>query len=193
MRSWKWKDRGVNSVWWVTAWVAVVTTALAADRVVPSSERPPQSTAAATAKPDPVVPDAAEAGGAIEAGQPPAGSAPPPDGDRPGTDGADESGEAAAAPAAESPKTVQQRLLRRLTAGLLVLVAVGLVGLFLVLLAMLWGRRVRRVAKQALPSSGPPAPLWFLRPRSAAGENAAAEEGDAPEGSSGHSGPEERG
>lgn len=76
---------------------------------------------------------------------------------------ADDSGRIAAEPPSESPKEVQQRLLRRIAAGLMVLVAVALVGLLLMVVAILWGRRVRRVAKSPLPSADPPAPLWFLR------------------------------
>ena len=53
--------------------------------------------------------------------------------------------------------------LRLVTIAIYLLVAVTVAIVSLLILVMLWGARVRRQARQPLPSTSPNDPLWYLK------------------------------
>ena len=52
-----------------------------------------------------------------------------------------------------------------ITAAMLVIAGVAFLGLMLVGLTILWGVRVRRLARRPLPEQSPIDELWYLKPR----------------------------
>lgn len=66
-----------------------------------------------------------------------------------------------------SPPTVvdeqQQRRQNTFTAGVLLLLGVLAVGLLLMAAAIVWGAKVRRLARRPEPGSARPDELWYLR------------------------------
>ncbi len=65
---------------------------------------------------------------------------------------------------AEPLKAAQQAKKRQVTlAGFLIVSLVSVVGLLLVLLAIWWARRLRRINDTELPKQHPGDPLWYLR------------------------------
>jgi hypothetical protein len=69
----------------------------------------------------------------------------------------------------------QQQLQRRqntFTAGVLLLIGVVTVGLLLIAAAIVWGAKVRRLARHAEPPSGRQDDLWYLRHASRPSEDA---------------------
>lgn len=53
---------------------------------------------------------------------------------------------------------------RNVAVALVMLVGIMFVGLALIALTILWGFRVRRIARAPLPKRKPVDPLWYLRP-----------------------------
>jgi hypothetical protein len=54
---------------------------------------------------------------------------------------------------------------RALTSAILMLGGVLFIGAMMIVLILLWGFRVRRIARKPLPRSTPIDPLWYLRAR----------------------------
>ena len=52
-----------------------------------------------------------------------------------------------------------------ITAAMLVIAGVACMGLMLIGLTILWGVRVRRLARQPLPEQSPIDELWYLKPK----------------------------
>lgn len=57
----------------------------------------------------------------------------------------------------------QQRRQNTFTAGMLLLVGVLAVGLLLIAAAIVWGAKIRRLARRPEPGSARPDDLWYLR------------------------------
>lgn len=75
--------------------------------------------------------------------------------------------ESSAAPSGPSPQHIpapDERQRRVVTAGMLLLVGIAFVGLLLVGLTIIWGSRVRRLARRPLPEQSPVDDLWYLKP-----------------------------
>jgi hypothetical protein len=57
----------------------------------------------------------------------------------------------------------QQRRQNTFTAGVLLLFGVTTIGLLLITAAVIWGAKVRRLARRAEPATERPDDLWYLR------------------------------
>lgn len=60
------------------------------------------------------------------------------------------------------------RARRRAMAGLAAVAGIAIVGISLMALIIIWGRRLRRLNRQPLPASPLKDELWFLKPSSTA-------------------------
>ena len=86
-------------------------------------------------------------------------------------DGSPGSGAVAEQPAA-LPQTPDVRARREsIMTGLILLVGVILCGIVLLAFVAIWGNRVRRRARAALPHVAPRNDLWFLKPHPAASDD----------------------
>jgi len=77
----------------------------------------------------------------------------------------DESGAAPAGPSPQRIPAANEQQRRVVTAGMLLLVGIAFVGLLLVGLTIVWGSRVRRLARRPLPEQSPVDELWYLKPK----------------------------
>jgi hypothetical protein len=65
----------------------------------------------------------------------------------------------------EAPKIPAETRQRTVATAVLLLLGIVGAGLILMLLVLLWGVRVRRIARAPLPGQSPVDPLWYLRPK----------------------------
>ncbi|MBS0264386.1 MAG: hypothetical protein JSS02_20795 [Planctomycetes bacterium] len=70
-----------------------------------------------------------------------------------------------AAPAGPQRKPIDPGLKIWLKQALLMLLGIILSGILLLLFAILWGNRARRLARKPLPAVSKPDELWFLKPK----------------------------
>lgn len=70
-----------------------------------------------------------------------------------------------AAPAGSEAPMAEDEKQRAATAAVYLAVGVAFVGILLIALVLIWGIRVRRLARRRVPSQSLPDPLWYLRTR----------------------------
>lgn len=72
----------------------------------------------------------------------------------------------AAKPAADKrfPKPDQKKRRLKATAGLMAVAGIAIVGIAFAAVIIIWARRLRRLAREPIPTTGRQDPFWFLRP-----------------------------
>lgn len=70
---------------------------------------------------------------------------------------------------------------RAVSAGILVLLGITIAGMGMVLLVMIWGRRVRRISLRSSGKTAPADPFWYLRAKPRQPDGPSGRTGERPE------------
>ncbi len=72
-------------------------------------------------------------------------------------------GPSISAPATDDEELSEKERETRITAGLAAIAGIATVGIGLIAVTLIWGARLRRQNRMALPTASPPAENWFLK------------------------------